>query len=116
MQQELQQLEARLMICGLHIDVGAEDEDPSIEVMDQVTYFLPHLLAPSTKSPFWQGRDRAAGVPSELVRQPAAHWAARAVRELSRMAGLVEQLAASDIGADASRIWRDMRTVRRRRP
>ncbi|MBP2302264.1 carboxylate-amine ligase [Azospirillum picis] len=47
----------RLMICGMHVHVGIEDDDLRIDLMNQVRYFLPHLLALSTSSPFWRGRD-----------------------------------------------------------
>jgi len=45
----------RLMICGMHVHVGIEDPDLRIDLLNQVSYFLPHLLALSTSSPFWQG-------------------------------------------------------------
>ena len=38
----------RLIICGLHVHVGISDEDLRIDLMNQVSYFLPHLLALST--------------------------------------------------------------------
>ena len=47
----------RLLISGLHVHVGIEDPDLRIDLMNQVAYFLPHLLALSTSSPFWEGRD-----------------------------------------------------------
>jgi len=47
----------RMLICGLHVHVGIEDPDLRIDLFNQVSYFLPHLLALSTSSPFWQGRD-----------------------------------------------------------
>ncbi len=47
----------RLVICGMHVHVGIDDDDLRIDLMSQVRYFLPHLLALSTSSPFWQGGD-----------------------------------------------------------
>lgn len=47
----------RMLICGMHVHVGIEDKDRRIDLMNQLTYFLPHLLALSTSSPFWQGED-----------------------------------------------------------
>ena len=47
----------RLVICGMHVHVGIEDPDLRIDIMNQVRYFLPHLLMLSTSSPFWDGRD-----------------------------------------------------------
>lgn len=45
----------RLVISGMHVHVCIDDEDLRIDLMNQVVYFLPHLLALSTSSPFWSG-------------------------------------------------------------
>ncbi len=47
----------RMLIFGMHVHVGIEDPDLRVDVMDQARYFLPHLLALSTSSPFWHGRE-----------------------------------------------------------
>ncbi|MEX5730213.1 carboxylate-amine ligase [Rhodovulum iodosum] len=47
----------RMLICGMHVHVGVPDRDQRIDLMAQMSYFLPHLLAMSTSSPFWQGVD-----------------------------------------------------------
>ncbi|NNG03531.1 MAG: carboxylate-amine ligase [Inquilinus sp.] len=47
----------RLLICANHVHVGIDDDNLRIDLMNQVRYFLPHLLALSTSSPFWQGND-----------------------------------------------------------
>ena len=54
---DLQGVTRRLVISGMHVHVGIEDPDLRIDLMDQAAYFLPHLLALSTSSPFWEGRD-----------------------------------------------------------
>ncbi len=54
---DLQGVIRRLVISGMHVHVGIEDRDLRIDLMDQVSYFLPHLLALSTSSPFWEKRD-----------------------------------------------------------
>jgi carboxylate-amine ligase len=41
----------------MHVHVGIEDRDTRIDLMNQVVYFLPHILALSTSSPFWYGED-----------------------------------------------------------
>ncbi len=46
----------RQLICGMHVHVGVPDEDLRIDLHGQLVYFLPHLLALSTSSPFWRGR------------------------------------------------------------
>jgi carboxylate-amine ligase len=43
------------LIFGLHVHVGIEDRETLIHLMNQMRYFLPHLLAISTNSPFWIG-------------------------------------------------------------
>jgi glutamate---cysteine ligase / carboxylate-amine ligase len=55
--EELQQLARSLLIFGLHVHVGLPDRSVMIDLMNEVRYFLPHLLALSTSSPFWMGRD-----------------------------------------------------------
>lgn len=47
----------RLLICGMHVHVGIENPELRIDLMSQASYFLPHLLALSTSSPFWRGAD-----------------------------------------------------------
>ncbi len=52
----LQDVGRRLLIFGTHVHVGIEDQELLIDVMNQIRYFLPHVLALSTSSPFWHGR------------------------------------------------------------
>ncbi|MEL6213032.1 MAG: YbdK family carboxylate-amine ligase, partial [Pseudomonadota bacterium] len=47
----------RMLICGMHVHVCIEKPDRRVDLMNQLTYFLPHLLALSCSSPYWQGRD-----------------------------------------------------------
>lgn len=54
---DMQAVARRLLISGMHVHVGIEDEDLRIDLMNQVCYMLPHLLALSTSSPFWQGQE-----------------------------------------------------------
>jgi carboxylate-amine ligase len=55
--EELQQLARSLLIFGLHVHVAVPDRHSMIELMNEVRYFLPHLLALSASSPFWMGHD-----------------------------------------------------------
>ncbi len=47
----------QMLVFGMHVHIGIEDREILIDVMNQARYFMPHLLALSTSSPFWQGRD-----------------------------------------------------------
>lgn len=107
---DLQQVGRRLVICGMHVHVAIEDEDLRIDMLGQAPYFLPHLLALSTSSPFWEGtqtglKSYRLAVFDELPRTGIPHqfssWSEyqRAV-DLLVNAGLIE---------DASKLWWDLR-------
>jgi carboxylate-amine ligase len=53
--EELQMVASSLLICGLHVHVGMPDRERAIQIMNAGRYFLPHVLALSTSSPFWLG-------------------------------------------------------------
>ncbi len=55
--QEMQATARRLLICGMHVHVGVSDPELRIDLMSQLSYFLPHLLALSCSSPFWEGEN-----------------------------------------------------------
>lgn len=54
---EMQTAARRLLICGMHVHVGIDDDELRIDLMNQFSYFLPHLLALSCSSPFWEAKD-----------------------------------------------------------
>ncbi len=53
--QELQMVARSLLIFGVHVHVGIADKDRQIHIMNAARYFLPHVLAMTTSSPFWLG-------------------------------------------------------------
>jgi carboxylate-amine ligase len=55
--EEMQLIARANLIFGLHVHIGIEDRDLQIQIMNEYRYFLPHLLALSTNSPFWLGTD-----------------------------------------------------------
>jgi glutamate---cysteine ligase / carboxylate-amine ligase len=57
LEDELQDVIRELLIFGMHVHVGIPERDSRIEVMNEARYFLPHLLAISTSSPFWLTRN-----------------------------------------------------------
>jgi carboxylate-amine ligase len=54
---ELRDVARGNLIFGLHVHVGIENRNEGIEIMNAVRYFLPHIYALSTNSPFWCGRN-----------------------------------------------------------
>jgi len=55
--EEMQAAAQRLLICGMHVHVGIADDEMRIDLLSQFSYFLPHLLALSCSSPFWEGKN-----------------------------------------------------------
>ena len=55
--EDLQLVARSNLIFGLHVHVGIEDRETAIRVMNSLRYFLPHILALSTNSPFWLGME-----------------------------------------------------------
>ena len=55
--EEIQMVARSLLIFGLHVHVGIADPERAIHIMNAARYFLPHMLALSTSSPFWLGHN-----------------------------------------------------------
>lgn len=47
----------RMLVGGMHIHIGLEDENNRLRLLNAITYYLPVILALSTSSPFWSGKD-----------------------------------------------------------
>ncbi len=84
--EELQQLARSLLIFGLHVHVGLPDRSVMIDLMNEVRYFLPHLLALSTSSPFWMGRNTGLkSYRTTIFRRFPAHRRPRPLRFVERI-------------------------------
>ncbi len=57
LEEELQDVIREILIFGMHVHVGIKDKDTGVAIMNELRYFLPHILALSTSSPFWMGRN-----------------------------------------------------------
>ena len=55
--EELQEAARSNLVFGMHVHVGIENRDLGVYLMNTLRYFLPHLFALSTNSPFWEGRE-----------------------------------------------------------
>ncbi|WP_372886810.1 carboxylate-amine ligase [Shimia sp.] len=100
----------RMLICGMHVHVGIESPDRRVDIMNQLRYFLPHILALSCSSPFWQGEDTGlscyrltvfdnlprTGLPPQMDSWSAFERSVAAMTDV----GVIE---------DASKIWWDLR-------
>ncbi|NWF49207.1 MAG: carboxylate-amine ligase [Ignavibacteriaceae bacterium] len=54
---DMQQVARANLIFGLHVHVGVDDREIGLHIMNAARYFLPHIFALSTNSPFWLGRN-----------------------------------------------------------
>ncbi|HRE40289.1 MAG TPA: carboxylate-amine ligase [Ignavibacteria bacterium] len=54
---EMQETARANLIFGLHVHVGLEDRELGVQIMNAARYFIPHIFALSTNSPFWLGRN-----------------------------------------------------------
>jgi carboxylate-amine ligase len=100
----------RMLICGMHVHVGLDDDALRADLLGQLSYFLPHLLALSVSSPFWQGDDTGlasyrlsvfdnlprTGLPPNLTSWGEYQRSVQALVDL----GVIE---------DSSKIWWDLR-------
>jgi len=107
---DLQMIARRMLISGMHVHVGIEDEDLRVDVMSQASYFLPHLLALSTSSPFWRGRmtglkSYRLSIFDELPRTGLPEI----FSSYSEYHRTIEVLVHAGLIEDATKIWWDLR-------
>lgn len=110
LEHDMQAAARRLLICGMHVHVGVADDDLRIDLMNQFNYFLPHLLALSCSSPFWEGEDTGlrsyrltvfdALVRTGIGEQFSSYGEYERHLNILKTAGVIE---------DASKIWWDLR-------
>jgi glutamate---cysteine ligase / carboxylate-amine ligase len=100
----------RLVICGMHVHVGVEDDELRIDLMNQVRYFLPHLLMLSTSSPFAEGEDTGLKCYRLAAYQelPRTGLPGR-FESWEEYRHTVDLLVRNGIIEDASKIWWDVR-------
>ncbi|MEZ5316157.1 MAG: carboxylate-amine ligase [Vicinamibacterales bacterium] len=108
--QDMQMVARANLIFGLHIHVGIEDREVLIQIMNQVRYFLPHLLALSANSPFWLGMNTGLKsyrskvfdrFPRTNIPERFDSWAA--------YEGFVRLLVKTHCIDNAKKIWWDVR-------
>lgn len=100
----------RMLICGMHVHVGLGDNATRADLLNQMAYFLPHMLALSASSPYWQGEDTGLAsyrisVFDNLPRTglpPQIHYWEEYERSVNALVdlGVIE---------DSSKIWWDLR-------
>lgn len=100
----------RLAICGMHVHVAIEDPDDRIDLMNQIRYFLPHLLMLSTSSPFWEGRD--TGLKSyrlSIFHELPRTGLPQRFESYGEYQRTVDVLVRAGVIEDATKVWWDLR-------
>ncbi|MCY4362597.1 MAG: carboxylate-amine ligase [Gammaproteobacteria bacterium] len=110
LEHDMQAAARRMLICGMHVHVGIGDNELRIDLLNQFNYFLPHLLALSCSSPFWEGENtglmsyrltvfdalQRTGIPEQFS----------SYAEYERHINILKSAGVID---DASKVWWDLR-------
>ncbi len=108
--EDFQAIARRMVVCGTHVHAGIEDLDLRIDLMGQMSYFLPHLLALSTSSPFWEGQETGlksfrttifGDLPRTGFPEQFEHF-----RDWQELLDILEECGVCD---DGTKIWWDIR-------
>ena len=107
---DLGQAVRRLLICGCHVHVGIEDDDLRIDLLNQAAYFMPHLLALSCSSPFWEGEDTGLASYRLTVFDALPRTGLPdVVDSFAEYRRLIDALVHANCIEDATKIWWDIR-------
>ena len=108
--EDMQMVARANLIFGLHVHIGIEDRETAIHLMNVGRYFLPHILALSTNSPFWMGMNTGLmsyrckvfdKFPRTNIPEFFASW--------GEYESFVKLLVRTGCIDNAKRIWWDMR-------
>lgn len=108
--QELQTVARSLLIFGLHVHVGVADLERRIHIMNAARYFLPHVLALTTSSPFWMGHSTGLkSYRSEVFKQFPRTDIPDHFDSYSSFQRYVDLLVRTGCINDGKKIWWDLR-------
>jgi carboxylate-amine ligase len=108
--EDLQDIARANLIFGLHVHVGIRDKEVGMALANQVRYFLPHILALSTSSPFWLGR--ASGLKStrsEIFKRFPRTGIPGYFESYTAFQAYVDLLVKTGCIDNAKKIWWDVR-------
>jgi carboxylate-amine ligase len=108
--EDLQDVARANLIFGLHVHVGIKDRDTAMALANQVRYFLPHILALSTSSPFWLGRTTGLkSIRSEIFKRFPRTGIPGTFRSYAAFQSYVDVLVKTGCIDNAKKIWWDVR-------
>ena len=108
--EDLQDVARANLIFGLHVHVGIKDRDTAMALANQVRYFLPHILALSTSSPFWLGRNSGLkSIRSEIFKRFPRTGIPGVFESYQAFQSYVDLLVKTGCIDNAKKIWWDVR-------
>ncbi len=108
--EDLQDVARANLIFGLHVHVGIADKEDAVALANQVRYFLPHLLALTTSSPFWLGRHTGlASIRSEIFKRFPRTGIPDEFATYSEFTRFVATLVKTGCVDNGKKIWWDVR-------
>jgi carboxylate-amine ligase len=81
--EQMQWLARRIQTFGVHVHVGIRDGSKAIPIVNALAAYLPHFLALTASSPYWNGQDTGlassraivfGGLPTSGPPQPLTDW------------------------------------------
>ncbi|MDQ6624176.1 MAG: carboxylate-amine ligase [Verrucomicrobiota bacterium] len=107
---DMQQVARANLIFGLHVHVGIPSREMAVHVMNQARYFLPHIYALSTNSPFWVGRNTGfKGYRLKVFERFPRTGIPDAFESLSEYDDYLKLLIRTNCVDNAKKIWWDIR-------
>lgn len=108
--EDLQDVARANLIFGLHVHVGIKDREVAMAMANQIRYFLPHILALSTSSPFWLGRRSGLkSLRSEIFKRFPRTGIPSAFDSYGEFQRYVDLLVKTHCIDNAKKIWWDVR-------
>jgi carboxylate-amine ligase len=107
---DLQLVARSNLIFGLHVHVGIEDHEAAIRIMNSMRYFLPHIMALATNSPFWLGMNTGyKGYRAKVFEHFPRTGIPDAFSSYSEFENYVDLLVRTNCIDNAKKIWWDIR-------
>jgi carboxylate-amine ligase len=107
---DLQLVARSNLIFGLHVHVGIEDREAAIRIMNSMRYFLPHIMALATNSPFWLGINTGyKGYRAKVFENFPRTGIPDAFASYSEFENYVSLLVKTNCIDNAKKIWWDIR-------
>jgi carboxylate-amine ligase len=107
---DLQLVARSNLIFGLHVHVGIEDREEAIRIMNSLRYFLPHIMALATNSPFWLGMNTGyKGYRAKVFEHFPRTGIPDAFQSYSEFENYVNLLVRTNCIDNAKKIWWDIR-------